>query len=115
MARADAAKVGVAWVDKMDAGQIAEGWDAAAAVLQEAKPKDVFVEAVGAARTPLGAKKNRVLSRVEYASALPGAPEGEFVLIEYKTAFENKEDGIEMVITMLDWDGTWKVAGYDVR
>jgi hypothetical protein len=115
MARAEAAKAGVAWVEHMDAGKIGEGWEASSALLQDSKPKDVFVEAVGAARNPQGAMKQRTLSRIEYAAALPGAPEGEYVLIEYKTAFENKEAAVETVITTLDWDGVWKVAGYDVR
>ena len=115
MARAEAAKVGVAWVEHMDAGKISEAWDAGAAVLQDSKPKDAFVETVGAARTPHGAMKSRTLARIEYTKALPGAPDGEYVLIEYKTAFENKEDGVETVITTVDWDGGWKVAGYDVR
>jgi hypothetical protein len=115
MARTEAAKVGATWVDQMDAGKLAEGWDGGAAVLQDSKPKDAFVEAIGTARTPHGAMKTRTLARIEYTKVLPGAPDGEYVLIEYKTAFENKEDGIETVITTVDWDGTWKVAGYDVR
>jgi hypothetical protein len=47
--------------------------------------------------------------------SLPGAPDGEYVVIQFKTAFENKKFAIETVTPMLDGDGKWRVSGYFIR
>jgi hypothetical protein len=47
--------------------------------------------------------------------SLPGAPDGEYVVIQYRTSFENKNDAIETVTPMKDTDGTWRVSGYYVK
>jgi hypothetical protein len=50
---------------------------------------------------------------LEYAlRTLPGAPDGEYVVIQYATRFEHKPSIIETVTPMLDKDGSWKVSGY---
>jgi hypothetical protein len=46
---------------------------------------------------------------------LPGAPDGEYVVIQYQTAFQNKKSAIETVTPMLDKDGHWRVAGYYIK
>ena len=48
-------------------------------------------------------------------SSIPGAPDGEYVVIQFKTSFENKKSGIETVTPMLDKDGKWRVSGYYIK
>jgi hypothetical protein len=43
---------------------------------------------------------------------LPGAPDGEYVVFQFLSSFENKKTAIERVIPMLDKDGIWRVSGY---
>jgi hypothetical protein len=50
-----------------------------------------------------------------YATSLPGAPDGEYVVIRYDTTFENKRASVETVTPMRDVDGTWRVSGYYVN
>jgi hypothetical protein len=115
MAKTEASRAVLAWLPLVDAGKLGEAWDAGAGNLQDATPKEAFTEAVGTARSPLGALQARNFARAEYTKELPGAPEGEYVLVGYQSAFENKAEGQETVIATLDWDGSWKVVGYDVR
>ena len=46
---------------------------------------------------------------------LPGAPDGEYVIQQYASAFENKKEAMESVVLMKEKDGTWKVVGYFIK
>ncbi len=48
-------------------------------------------------------------------TSLPGAPDGEYVVISYETSFTNKKSAIETVTPMLDKDGKWRVSGYFIK
>ncbi len=49
------------------------------------------------------------------SNTLPGAPDGEYVVIRYRTEFENKMKAVETVTPMLEADGAWRVSGYYIR
>jgi hypothetical protein len=67
------------------------------------------------ARKPLGALVSRKLKSAQYATSLPGAPDGQYVVIQYDTVFQNKSAAVETVTPMLDKDGHWRVSGYYIR
>ena len=66
-------------------------------------------------RRPLGNTLYRELKSYKYFTSLPGAPDGEYVVIQYKTRFENKEFAIETVTPMFDKDSSWRVSGYYIK
>jgi len=66
-------------------------------------------------RKPLGMVISRKVMTSQYMNSLPGAPDGEYVVIQYKTSFENKNSAIETVTPMLDNDGIWRVSGYFIK
>ena len=103
------------WLAQVDDGKYGESWDAAADYLKNAVTKDDFVKSLNAARKPLGKLKSREVKSREYRTSLPGAPDGEYVVIQFKTVFENKKSAIETVTPMLDKGGKWKVSGYYIR
>lgn len=115
MAKNDAVKVSLDWLAVVDGGDYGAGWDAAAALVQDSTSKDQFSQQVGTLRGSFGAVKSRTFSKAEYSKVLPGAPDGEYVVIQYTTEFENKAQAVETITPMLDWDGTWKVSGYYVK
>jgi hypothetical protein len=55
------------------------------------------------------------LKSATYTKSLPGAPDGEYVVIQYDTGFEHKQSAVETVTPMLDKDGKWRVSGYFIR
>jgi len=55
------------------------------------------------------------LKSASYTKTLPGAPDGEYVVIQYDSSFEHKQSAVETVIPMLDKDGQWRVSGYVIR
>jgi len=66
-------------------------------------------------RKPLGKTLNRALKNSRYRINLPGAPEGEYVVIQFETSFENKKSAIETITPTLDKEGKWRVSGYFIK
>ena len=66
-------------------------------------------------RKPLGKTLNRELKTSTYRTTLPGAPDGEYVVIQFETSFENKKSAIETITPALDKEGKWRVSGYYIK
>lgn len=103
------------WVALVDGGKYAESWKAAAAYFKNAVKQEQWEQAAQAVRQPLGKLVSRKVKTSTYKTALPGAPDGEYVVITFETAFENKKTAIETVTPMMDKDGTWRVSGYFIK
>lgn len=50
-----------------------------------------------------------------YMTSLPGAPDGEYVVVQFETSFTNKKAAAETVTPMLENDGQWRVSGYYIK
>jgi hypothetical protein len=48
-------------------------------------------------------------------TSLPGAPDGDYVVIRFATSFEKKKSAIETVTPMRERNGTWRVSGYYIK
>ncbi len=103
------------WLADVDSGRYAESWDDAAAYFREAVPKAQWETSLVAVRGPLGVVISRKVRSATYTRSLPGAPAGEYVVIQYDTRFENRPLCVETVTPMREKDGNWKVAGYFIR
>jgi hypothetical protein len=104
-----------AWLALIDAGSYDESWSAAAVMFRQKVPKAQWQSAASNARGPLGALKSRALQSATFKSTLPGVPDGEYVIIQFASSFENKASAIETVTPMKDPDGKWRVSGYYIR
>ena len=87
----------------------------AAEYFRAAVTREQWQRSMRAFRRPLGRVVSRKLKSKQYTNTLPGAPDGEYVVIQYETSFENKKSAIETIIPMLDEDGKWRVSGYYVK
>ena len=67
------------------------------------------------ARKPFGATKKRSPKAAQFARSLPGAPDGEYVVMQFDTAFEQKAAAVETVTAAREKDGSWKIAGYFIK
>ncbi len=103
------------WLAVVDQEKYSEGWETAAAYLKNAVSKDAFVKALTGARKSLGHLKSRQLKSTDYRTSLPGAPDGQYVVIQFETSFENKKSAIETITPMLENDGAWKISGYFIK
>jgi hypothetical protein len=112
---AKAQRAATAWLALTDGGKYAEGWDSAAALFKAAITKPDWEKAVKSARSPLGALKSRRIKSATFARSLPGAPDGEYVVIQFDAQFENKAAAIETVTPMREKNGSWRVSGYYIK
>lgn len=112
---AKAKDAATAWLALTDGGKYGESWDGAATLFKGAVTKDKWIQAITSARSPLGKMISRKVKSANPAKSLPGAPDGDYVVIQFDTAFENKAAAVETVTPMLEKDGTWKVAGYFIK
>lgn len=103
------------WLALIDADKIAESWNEAASLFKAAVTVEKWEAAINTAFTPIGKVLSRKLKSANFAEELPGAPDGEYVVIEFETSFEKKRNGIETITPMKDTDGVWRVAGYFVK
>ena len=110
-----AVKAALEWLALVDAGRYDHSWEAAARLFKAAVTKEQWRASLGAYRKPLGQLITRTLQSKTYATSLPGAPDGEYVVIQYATRFENKKTAIETITPMLDQDGRWRVSGYFIK
>ena len=114
-AEAGALTAAETWIALVDNGQYAESWDEAAGFFRGAVPKEQWLQTMNAARKPFGKNISRKLKSKHYKTSLPGAPDGEYVVIQFKASFENKKSAIETITPMLDKDGTCRIAGYYMK
>ena len=103
-----------AWLKLVDEQQYRESWEETAILFRAQVSASTWVQQMTALRQPMGAASSRILLGATYATSLPGAPDGEYVVLQFKTVFENKKDSIETLTPMLD-NGQWRVAGYYLR
>ena len=103
------------WLALVDQGRVAESWSAAASHFRRAVSDAQWAAATDAVRTPLGAVVSRTLKSEQRATELPGAPDGEYAVLQFATTFERKRSAVETVTMMRDTDGRWRAAGYFIR
>ena len=111
----EAQKSGEQWLALIDAGKFGESWETAAAYFKKAISKEKWESTLGAVRGPLGDLVSRKLKSAKYSKSLPGAPDGEYVVLQFDTSFTNKKVAVETVTPMIEKDGTWKVSGYFIK
>jgi hypothetical protein len=104
------------WLALLDKGDYAGTYDEAASMFKAAITKDDWMQKAKAARGPLGKVVSRKLKAAQYRTQLPGLPDGQYVIIQYETSFENKQSAVETIVPMLDKkDEQWRVSGYFVK
>jgi hypothetical protein len=99
----------------IDGGRYAESWKEGAAVFKGSITEAGWVAALETLRRPLGGIVSRELISAQHTTTLPGAPDGEYVVIQYRAEFSKKKNAVEMITPMLDEDGTWRISGYYIQ
>ena len=103
------------WLKLIDDEKYEESWENAAALFKKAVSVEIWRQKMEASIQPLGKVLSRNIKSSKYATELPGAPDGEYVVIQFSSSFENKKTAVETVTPMLDADGIWRVSGYYIR
>lgn len=111
----DAVSAAESWLAIIDSGKYMQSWESAAQFFKDKVPDSQWESTLRQVREPLGEVTSREVTNVQYLTYIPGAPMGEYVVIQFKTVFTRKGEGVETITPMLESDGTWKVSGYYIK
>ena len=103
------------WLVLLDTGKIGAAWDTAAQHLKSIVTRKKWIEGITAARKPFGKLDSRKAERFARAHQLPGAPDGDYSIVEFISTFKNGKVATEQVIWMLGEGDVWRVSGYFIR
>lgn len=101
------------WLNLVDNQNYEESWKESAAQFQKNVPKNKWIEKSSNVREPMGGLVDREIDSSKYTTSLPGVPDGEYVIMKFKTQFENKKLAIE-TITFIKND-SWGATGYYIK
>ena len=101
------------WLAIVDERRYKDSWNEAAQLFKDRVPQNQWESSLKQVRSSYGKMLSREVSNVQYATYMPGAPIGEYAIIQFKTKFEDR-DAIETITPMLD-NGTWRVSGYYIK
>ena len=82
---------------------------------KSALPRDRWADSLHKARDPLGALAQRTVLSTTFATSFPGAPDGNYAIVLFRTSFAKKTDATETVTLEREADGAWRVVGYVIR
>jgi hypothetical protein len=103
------------WLTLLDAQEWDRTWEQAGELLKAAVSQDEWAKKMSVTLGPLGRVDSRAVRSSEYSTTMPGAPDGEYVVVKFDTSFENKQTAMETVILKKEPEGAWKVSGYFIR
>lgn len=102
------------WVGLLDEGQWDASWRAAGTMFRAQLTAAQWATTIQPVRQPLGRPASRTLQSATQTKTLPGAPAGDYQLLQFGTRFANKPDAIETVVLAREQAG-WRVSGYFIR
>ncbi|MFA6133824.1 MAG: DUF4019 domain-containing protein [Phycisphaerae bacterium] len=110
----DAKQAATEWLKFIDSGKYEQSWDEMGKMAKSAVTKAQWAKDA-APLSFFGALQSRKLLSAEYATTLPGVPDGQYVTIQYESVFANKQQATETVTVAKEPDGTWRVVGCFVK
>lgn len=102
------------WLVLLDRRDWGRAWEASSTVFRGTVPLATWMDGIPKVREPLGALVERSQVEAVYKTTLQGRPDGEYVTVIFDTKFERKPVQ-EVVTTVRDADGKWRVTGYSTR
>lgn len=102
------------WLVLLDRRDWGRAWETSAAMFRSTVPLAAWMDNIPKARD-LGTFIEREPDEAIFKTTMDGRPNGEYVTVFYSSRFSNKDDVVEIVTTVHDADGKWRVIGYQTR
>lgn len=102
------------WLTLLDRRDWGTAWESSASAFRKSVPLAKWMDGIPKVRADLGALQERAPATVAYKERIEGLPPGEYVSVIFLSKFEQREIQ-EVVTTVLDRDGRWRVTGYSTR
>ncbi len=108
-----AEQAALAWMAQLDSGDYAGAYGNASALIHAAVSEGDFAAQITAARQ-LGEIQSRTLISAQPFRQLPDAPDGEYVVMQFRATCSDGSELIETVTPAFE-NNQWAVAGYFVK
>jgi hypothetical protein len=102
------------WLSLLDRRDWGRAWESSASMFRSTVPLPAWMDGIPKARD-IGNFIEREPAEAVYRNTLEGYPNGDYVTVIYASKFSVKEDLVEIVTTVRDTDGKWRVTGYSTR
>jgi hypothetical protein len=102
------------WLVLLDRRDWGRAWESGSSVFRTAVPLGTWMDAIPKLRETMGTLVDRTPVESVYKTTLPGRPDGEYVTCIFQSKFDKRELQ-EIVTTVRDPDGRWRVTGYTTR
>ncbi|MCG2584285.1 DUF4019 domain-containing protein [Massilia sp. TS11] len=114
-AAAPARAAASAFLSLLDSAKFGEAWESSAKPVHSAVSRDGFIAGLQQLKAQMPPLKARVPESATPAKNLPGAPEGDYLVLVNRLDFEGGASAREQLTIMKEADGAWRVVGYFVR
>lgn len=102
------------WLVLLDRRDWGRAWETSSSVFRSSVPLPTWMDGIPKVRQALGDFVERTPADSVYKTTLEGRPDGEYVSVIFSSKFANKELQ-EVVTTVREADGKWRVTGYSTR
>ena len=102
------------FLNYLDQGRYADSYDYTGMLIRSTLDRDNFAKQIENARAKAGATLSRSLMDASYSTTVPGAPEGEYVILHYGSSFANQQQAVETVVLAFA-KSYWRVSGYFIK
>jgi len=104
------------WLAIVDSGRYAQSYWALTARIRAGGQtgEQEWVSFLKARRAPLGRPISRALYRARFNTTIPVGPDGRYEFLDYKTKFQRKAQGLE-IVTLTKETGQWEMSGYHFK
>lgn len=102
------------WLVLLDRRDWGRAWETSSAVFRKSVPLATWMDGIPKVREAMGTFSERTPAESVYKTTLEGQPDGEYVSVIYLSKFDQKELQ-EVVTTVRESDGHWRVTGYSTR
>jgi hypothetical protein len=111
----DAQTAAQAWLKLVDSGDYKASWQESGAFFQGAMAAEKWSELIKGVRPPLGKVLSRKFVSATPRQTMPGAPDGKYYMLLFKTSFSNKKAAEERVTLIHEPGRGWRVVGYLIK
>jgi Protein of unknown function (DUF4019) len=98
----------------LDHGRYADSYAYTGMLIRAQLDRDAFSRQIEKARAGTGAMLTRNLIDAGFTTSVPGAPEGQYVVLHYDASFANRQEAVE-TLTLAFAKGYWRVSGYYIK
>ena len=102
------------WLTLLDRRDWGRAWETAAGMFRSTVPLAAWMDGIPKVREPLGSLIERGSGDSIYKTSLAGRPDGDYVSVSFNSKFD-KQQVQEIVTTVREADGKWRITGYSTR